>query len=172
MFTKRHGKSLDLLWVKPMLKAACLLALIPTQAFALSCAPANFGSEFNRIAEAKELYWIGYGELRMTGPLPETRRGQPYSAEYEFIGRINFSRNKVAHDVTMESTCTGTWCGNMPKEQVPVIVFMEHRNDELFLSSRPCNADFLTEPSLGEVGALRACLKKGKCHEKEISAFE
>ncbi len=154
------------------LAAVFIAALIPAQSLALSCAPSNFANEFNRIAEAKELYWIGYGELRMTGPVPETQEGQPYFAAYEFTGRINFSRNKVAHDVTLEAVCMASWCGNMPEENVPMFVYLEHRDEELFLKSHPCGGDFLREPTLGQVGALRACLKKGRCDEKEFSAFE
>jgi len=116
-----------------MLRALiALICLLPTSALGLSCMPSNFAKEFNRIAEAPEPYWIGYGALRQSGPMPETPRGQPFSLSYEFTGQINFRRGDRSEPVRLEASCAASWCGKIPAEATPVIVFLEHSLAGLF----------------------------------------
>lgn len=156
-----------------MLRALVMaLIVMPGAALGLSCVKPNMGEDFNRIAEAPELYWIAYGTLRQTGPRTEVAEGQPFSVPYEFEGRINFGRDMRTEKLTLKATCLSAWCGGQPSENTPVFMYLEHQDDGLVLNSGPCGGDFVDAPSLGQLGALRACLKNGRCEEAEINAFE
>ena len=89
---------------------------------------------------------------------------------YLFTGKVNF-RQKEERRITVATSCAGSWCGPLPPDDQPVFFFMEHKDGGLVLHSGACVQDFLVAPSLGQLGALRACFRKGLCGDAEKSAF-
>lgn len=152
--------------------ALCLVLQAGT-AVALSCKPPNFGEDFNRIARAVDLYTVAYGTLRLAGALQSYERGQPREILFEFNGKfIGHRQQKLTREVLVRTECTGAWCGQVPPEDTPIVMFLKHENAGMSLASGPCIKDYFAAPSLGRVSAIRACLRKGLCGDAELDAFD
>lgn len=154
---------------------ACALLGLAGPAAALSCMAPNFAEAFNRIAAAEEVYSVFYGQLRATETVPPYVEGQPRSVKMQLVGkelgRRGFSDTGTV-DVTVETSCSGSWCGPIPATMTQMLVFLEHTEAGLRLTSHACQSDYHVEPSLGQVAAIRACMKDVQCHADEIAAFD
>lgn len=157
-----------------MFRLTCALLLISGPVYALSCKVPNFAEGFNRVAAAEEVYSLGYGRLKEIGPVPDYIRGKPREIAVEFVGKLmgssNFGQTQTLH-VTVITQCASAWCGPMPSTEEQMLVFLEQRNQELILTSHICPQDFHLSPSLGQVTAIRECMKALTCGDDEIKAF-
>jgi len=156
-----------------MLRSLILLLLLPTHALALSCAAQNFGEDFNRIAEAPELYSILYGSLQSNEAISQAKTSAPREASYTFEGRYIGLRQDQAGELTItaKTSCIKSWCGGLPPVETPVLMYVQHDGAALTLASGACVKDFIVNPSLGQVTAIRACMRAGSCGAEEIGAF-
>ena len=143
-------------------------------AFGLSCKAPNFGESFNRVAAVEEVYSVGYGQLRPLGEVPPYVDGQPREVKMRFVGkmlgRLGFGETGTV-DVTVATECAGSFCGPIPTTQTPMLAFLEHKSGGLALRSGACEPDFHLNPSLGQISAVRACMREGTCGDDEIDAF-
>lgn len=152
-----------------------IAALLAGPAHGLSCKAPNFGEDFNRIAVVEEVYSVGYGQLREVDPVPDEVSGQPRSVRMRFVGKMLGSSGfgqTGAVDVTVNTECAGDWCGPIPTTGTQMLAFLEHRGDGLALRSGACAPDYLLNPTLGQIGAVRACMRLGQCGTAELSAFQ
>ena len=151
-----------------------LFLLGATPAFGLSCKAPNFGEDFNRIAVVEEVYSVGYGQLRPLELVPDYVDGQPRSVKMQFVGkmlgRLGFGETGTV-EVTVTTGCAGSFCGPIPTTQTPMLAFLEHKPAGLALRSGACAPDYHLTPSLGQLAAVRACMKAGTCGTDEIDAF-
>ena len=152
-----------------------ILSLLAAPAFGLTCKPRNFGEDFNRIAVVEEIYSVGYGQLREVDPIPDAVEGQPRSVRMRFVGKMlggsGFGQTGSV-DITVNMECAGSFCGPVPTTRTPMIAFLEHKDDGLALKSGVCAPDYLLSPTLGQLSAVRACMRLGACGEEELDAFE
>lgn len=158
-----------------MRKFALTLAVLlqANAALALSCKPPNFADDFDRIARAVELYSVAYGTLRLAGPLQSYVTGEAREVLFEFNGKLLGRRGeKVTREVLLRTECTGSWCGQIPPEGQPMLMFLQNERAGLSLRSGACSGDFYINPSLGKVAAIRACMRKGLCGDAEREAFD
>ena len=151
----------------------CLLVLAGP-AFGLSCKAPNFAEDFNRIAAVEEVYSVAYGQLREVGIVPPAVDGEPRSVKMRFVGRmlgqLGFGETGTV-DVTVNTTCAGSFCGPLPTTQTPLLAFLEHGDGGMTLRSAACAPDYHINPSLGQVSAIRACMRELNCGADEIDAF-
>lgn len=151
-----------------------LAVMMASPAFGLSCKAPNFGEQFNYVAGVEEVYSVGYGQLRPLGEVPPYVDGQPRDVKMRFVGkmlgRLGFGETGTV-DVTVKTECAGSFCGPIPTTQTPMLAFLEHQSDGLTLRSAACTPDFLLNPSLGQISAVRACMTSGTCGADEIDAF-
>lgn len=158
-----------------MLRYMAALMLMAGPAFGLSCQAPNFGQSFNRAVAADEVYSLVYGQLREVAPIPEGVRGQPRTVPMQFVGKVmganGFSETQTL-SVTIETRCAGSWCGTIPTLEKPMLAFFEQREGGLVLTSHACTSDFHLNPSLGQVSAIRACMRAMDCGEDELEAFD
>lgn len=152
--------------------AACLCA---SQASALSCAPPNFGEAFNRAAAAEEVYSLMYGRFQEAGPIPEYVRGEPREVVLAFVGK-QLGRSGFGETMTLpvivKTECHSAWCGQLPALGDQTMAFLEQVGSDLVLTSHLCQRDFMANPSLGQISAIRACMNALECGTDEIKAFE
>ena len=152
---------------------AMISVIAASPALALSCKAPNFGEDFNRIARAVELYSVAYGTLRLAGTLQSYTRGEPREVLFEFNGTyLGQGATKRVAEVVVRTECVSAWCGQIPPEETPMLMFLQHERNGLSLLSGPCASDFFIAPSLGKVGAIRACLRMGRCGDAEKAAFD
>lgn len=158
-----------------MLRLALALSMMASPALALSCKAPNFGEAFNRIAEVEEVYNLAYGQLRDAGPIPEYVEGQPREAVVAFVGKMlgqNGFGETQSLPVTVKTECAASWCGPFPAFGEQMLVFLEQGDGELILTSYACPSDYLVNPSLGQVSAIRSCMSALNCGADEIEAFD
>lgn len=156
----------------PLLTIAAL-ATAPV-ANALSCKRPNFAEEFNRVAAAPELYSVVYGTLKAVSPIPSYAPGEPRKVAYVMEGRRMGQRGFRGWediDFLAQTGCAGEWCGALPPEGHPVLAFLQHEDVGLTLDVPACSTDFTVAPSLGQVTAIRVCLREGTCGADELDAF-
>lgn len=156
-----------------MLRLTLILTLLATgPVAALSCRPFTFADAFDRAAAAEEIYSLGFGVLSTQTPLANSREPAEVPARFEgqLLGLRGFGDGQVI-EITIEKRCASAWCGQMPQMDVPALVLLQHDGAERKLISDLCDRDFLTEPSFGQVSAIKACMRAGHCGTDEHEAF-
>ena len=120
------------------------------------------------------MYSVAYGQLRELDPIPPYVEGTPRSVKMQFVGKMlgrsGFGDTGTV-DVTVNTSCAGSWCGPIPTTQTQLLVFLEHKSYGLAISSPACSPDFHLNPSLGQLAAVRACMRDGACGIDELDAF-
>ena len=114
------------------------------------------------------------GGFRRLDPIPEYEEGQPREFTYAFIGKqlgqYGFGETQTI-PVIIKTECVSAWCGPVPATETQTMAFLEHVGSDLVLTSDPCPSDFKVQPSLGEVSAVRACMKNLSCGPDELAAL-
>lgn len=164
--------------------AAAALLLSATTASALSCVQPNFAEQFNRFNDAPELYYVGYGTLRPLAPViahtpPFNPDGQTQdrsvTTPYLFTGGFLTGQSITGtanYSVSVTTRCLGPWCGGMPQNAGPQLVFIEGNGPALSLEIGPCPGPLHATPSAGQVQAIQDCMKDNECGPREVRAFD
>lgn len=153
-----------------------MFLLISGQAQALSCKRPNPAAEFNRYAEAREIYSIAVGTLRITGEIPPYREGEPRNvagtAGLRFMTSDGLGE-PFEQPVELRSTCAGPWCGGFPQSRSSdvYIMFLRHESRARVLDLTPCPSA-IQRRSDAVLKLYQTCLRRGRCTNAEVESFE
>lgn len=154
---------------------AMFLAVLASQASALSCLPPNIARTFNQVNDAPDVYVMGLGVLTATGQIPKYKEGKPrhISAQFKavFLGTSGLSAEQDMA-VTVDAICYASWCGGFPKTDEKMIAFLKKTGAGYRLESNPCDGHFKIAPSPKEIRLLQKCLKRGGCSEAQVKSLD
>ena len=148
-----------------------LAICLPTAAMALSCIPPNAGRELNVWLEKGHKVTVVSGVLTPVGRAPRRIGKQDVTHPYRLVGtELTRARGDrpFAQDILFTSNCVIEWCGPLPSEPQEGLFLLRKRNGaQLELVTGPCRAGMYQTNRL-YLDALRRCLAKGQCGEKEL----
>ena len=143
-----------------------LFTALATQAAALSCAPPDIKRTFNYLHTSPKTYVMGFGKITALETIPEYVRGEErhISAEFEgvFLGPSGQTKQQSAL-LTVDTTCVSVWCGNFPKTDKQMLVFLQKTDVGYRMESGPCGGHFKISPTSKDIRNLKRCLKKNGC---------
>ena len=155
--------------MKPVLFAA-LLAMVTSQANALSCMRPDPIETFQRLAAAPESYFVLYGILSFDeDALPagvsneNTRNPDPIPGR--FVGKgltVNGFTNTYMGQVYLQVGCVGPWCGSA-RSGVQAVYFVPASERPVSLQAEPCGGMIFEEPSDAILSMLTSCMQGGTC---------
>lgn len=155
-----------------LLSLISLAAIEVSPASALSCMPPNFADDFNRAAEAEELYSLVYGTMDPVEAIDADAMEAEFRLTGRRLGRREFRAEETLR-VNVARSCAGEFCAPFPPSGTPMLTLIEHMKDGSFLLEiAPCSGVVHLNPTLGRVSAIRACMRAGKCGPDEHEAFD
>lgn len=153
-----------------------LAALMPAQAFALSCMEPRIQQSFAAATDRPELFIIAHGALKRLGPNePEAvqkpdgqalmvQEGTPYQFKARFKGRIagsgGYSAPKTLN-VTVDVRCMGPWCGGESLSKDGLYFLRQAGKGQYVLEASACSFYFFNKPSQANLRTVTACFKGG-----------
>ncbi len=149
------------------LGAMCvLLSALATQAVALSCVPPDIKNTFNYLHAAPKTDVMGLGKVTAMEPVPEYIRGEDrhISAQFEgaFLRKSGQTKQQTVL-LTVDITCVSVWCGNFPKTDKQMLVFLQKTDIGYQMESGPCGRHFKISPTSKDIRGLKQCLKNNGC---------
>ena len=147
---------------------ASVLAILASQAAALSCMQPDAVRSFERFAAADETYIVLLGEMdfdaskQPKGVVNEQRYPDPIPARFRGLGLTpDGFTHRIDRAVTLQNLCRGPWCGiELPREQS--LIFAQSVGDELIVVSEPCGGTIFSNPTENIVADVTACMQ-GNC---------
>ncbi len=148
---------------------------LATQAQSLSCIRPNLARSFNWYQESEDRYRMAVGSVSNLQSPGKYIPGQMRAIRADFTGRL-FGLSGLGPVTTtriiLTSTCIASWCGNFPKPNVNSVVFLKSRKTGPVLEIPPCPGGYFPNPSHQTIELLQACLRYGKCTEKQIRTLD
>lgn len=145
--------------------AACLTA---SQAAALSCMRPDPVDAFARANAATEVYVIVLGQFSGgPGPRPEDPSNtQPENRVYDmtFTGHTlnrDGPAEPVNRTVRVVEQCVSAWCASVPTGQQVLTFLRVDAGADPLLEVGPCYPDFFTDPTTGQIDAIKDCFEMG-----------
>ena len=145
------------------------LALVATQAGALSCIRPDPIRSFQVASEAEEEYLILKGQFSFDpGLLPQSEVAsglvlpQPIPAQFEGQSlTVDGFTNPITGLITVMPVCIGAFCGGLTPG-TDVIAFARKQDNIYVVDADPCGAWVFTPDSVTEA-ALAACVRGEPC---------
>ena len=152
--------------MKFLTATAAALAVMATQASALSCLPVDPITSFQKAAESEESYFILNGTFNFEPikmPSLEERSLDTFEPiliisqfEGQVLGAEGFT-DYPAFDVALKPVCLGPWCGNMAAG-VPTLAFARRLDSgALLVEPDPCGGQTFAEPTPEMIQGIEAC---------------
>ncbi len=154
-----------------MIRALALVALMASQAHALSCLPSDVAADFHTANDAKEFYVIAYGKLRFNeSRLPEGQNSdQMQGREVVIPARLNgWSLTSIGFTrvfderINLRVICLGPWCGGAVSD-LPHLTFLKRTGGAYELEVGPCPSMSYAEPSQEQLNQAVVCFQGGHC---------
>jgi hypothetical protein len=148
---------------------AALLALVGTQASALSCLRPDPLRDFREAQAAPEPYHVLYGTMAFDpsqapqGFYEEAEPAPPpVSARFEGMALTrNGFTSPVQAEVTLQPTCAGPYCGTFG--QGTVLLFAEVTADGYVVRVGPCGGGAYDTADQAVLDRLTACARGAAC---------
>lgn len=156
--------------MKPIAYLSTMIALLGSQAAALSCLQPDVAHTFDRAAQADEQYLILMGTFSF-GDVPSSDTGninnpRDVSVGSEFVGEyLTLEGFQAAPPlaVDIDFTCTAAWCGSMASDGATVLAFVEQTDAGYTLEVGPCGAHTFRDPTFAQVNQVLSCMKGERC---------
>ncbi len=155
---------------------ACLLALAPLPAMALTCMPHSLETTFQRAAQADEPYVVVHGTLQFdkrllpsTDPVASHKTPPltqiPARLEGRSLSKEGFTL-PFDRDVTLEVACYGPWCASAQSGQ-KVLAFVRRGAEGYVVETDPCGGgDLFRAPKPAMIRKVKSCYKGAECAPK------
>ncbi len=143
-----------------------LFTALATQAMALSCMPPNIAHTFNYLHASPKTYVMGLGKITAMETIPEYVRGEERHISAEFKGVFLGTSGRTKQQsllLTVDTTCVSVWCGNFPKTDKQMLVFLQKTDVGYQMESSPCGGHFKISPTSKDIRTLKQCLKNNGC---------
>jgi hypothetical protein len=157
--------------------------MLASPAAALSCMRPNIAVGFNWAQDKDDTFVIAVGKLTQTGVLVEPSitikdglelpSPGAYSADMEarFLGKNGLGKTHTT-PIQVHEECVAHWCGVFPVEDQEMVMILRKDGDELVLDSSPCQGTYQANPTPRMIKALRSCMKKGHCSDKQVMMLQ
>jgi len=148
---------------------ALLLAMLSTQAQALSCQRPDVARSFHAISDAEVTYHALRGQLNFDPSLMPNSYVQdgaspaPVPAQFQGFGLTLAGFDQpISAAITLKPDCSGPWCGSMRPSQ-DVLIFVQKTASGYSLEITPCSGMIFEAPSDVMVETLVSCLNGKAC---------
>ena len=149
---------------------AAALAMLASQAHALSCLRPDPIETFQRLAAAEESYFVLHGMLTFDQtalpdgvgdndrPVPE-----PIAGNFAGLGltKEGFT-SPYQSAVNLQIGCAGPWCGSA-QSGVDAVYFVPAGDPPVTMLAGPCGGMIFYEPSGAVLDMLESCMKGDAC---------
>lgn len=151
--------------------AAVIWAMGAGPALALSCLAPAVERSYQRFDAAEELYVVVHGRLTLDEKqMPKGMTQDPPPPERTLIAahlrgaslRASGFDLPFEHDLTLEVTCLGPWCGGARNGET-VLAFVRKDADGYILNVSPCGGSIFERPRAETLRAAQQCLNGGAC---------
>ncbi|MEC3860710.1 hypothetical protein VK792_05390 [Mesobacterium sp. TK19101] len=154
-------------------RAALIAALIfPLPAWALSCPPASFDSDFRRTQASDDLYLIARGTLMFdvrSVPRhdPDRAGNPPASTDIKAFFKGSSLSRRGFHPglrvpVTLRLRCRGHRCAT-PLSGIRYLAFLKREGDDYVITASPCPGMLYPEPTPDLLETAQRCMAGGPC---------
>lgn len=151
---------------------ATILALVATNADALSCLRPDAVRLFEMVRDAEESYYLVKGRISLletaNAPDPESGKAALTRARVSghALGQSGFA-TPFEQEITLQTTCLGIWCGSAEDGTGELIMGLELTATGPVLNVGPCGGDQVTWDPSGE-DRLLACYRNGVCKSADF----
>jgi len=156
--------------MKHTLSLALGATLIASQAAALSCMQPDPARTFQQVAAAEERYVVFLGTFDFAAPPVQRGRlnAQPQQVTATFqgqgLGAGGFAPTAPV-SITLQTSCSGPWCGNFPTRGAEVLTFVEQTDAGYVLTLDACGG-LLFDPSAAPI--VESCIRGEGCEENAV----
>lgn len=138
------------------------LAMIATEASALSCLRPDAVRSFNNAANATEVYHVYLGELTLAAPL---EKGATALAQFTGQGLLKDGFAPIGkRTFSVVSACAAEWCGGLGT-QANALLFARVAGGNTVVDVSPCGNWVFENPTQETIQAVEACMRGEPCEE-------